>query len=116
MIGAAVALVLAVSPSAVASSPGPPLPRLTYTCTLAVTDLGATIRVVYRLRTDAPGWRWRVRLWDRKRLVYSNFTRTDATGRAIVRVRIRDLKGPDALRARARNLSTDRVCAVALKA
>ncbi len=92
------------------------MPRLAYRCTVAATDLGGAIRVVYRLRSDAPHRRWHVRMRDRKVGFYAGVVRTDAAGRLVVRGRTQDLKGTDLLRVRARNLATGQVCAVSLSA
>ena len=91
-------------------------PRLAFRCTLAVTDLGESMRVVYRLSSDGPRQRWRLRMWDNGVRIYRGLVRTDADGRFRVLVITGDREGPDRLRARARHLATGRICAVRLTA
>ncbi len=89
--------------------------RVNYHCTLAVTDLGARIRVGFRLTSNGPGLRWHVRLWDGAVRFFAEDVKADAKGAFRVVARTVDYRGIDQLRAAARQLKSGRTCAVAIE-
>ena len=89
--------------------------RVNYHCTLSVTDLGAHIRVGFRLTSDGPRLRWHVRLWDGAVRFFAQDVKTDAEGAFRVVARTVDYRGIDHLRASARQLRSGRTCAVAIE-
>jgi hypothetical protein len=113
----ALAMAAAVStlPSQAGAAPAADAPRrVNYHCTLAATDLGARIRVGYRLTSDGPGQRWHVRLWDGTVRFLSEDVKADAGGAFKVVASTVDYRGVDHLRGSARQRSSGRTCAVAI--
>lgn len=86
--------------------------RLLYRCTVAATDLGDTIRVVYRLTSNGPHQRWRVRMWDEGRRFFAKQIRTGAGGDFRVRGVTADHHGVEHLRASARRRGAGPTCRV----
>ena len=89
--------------------------RLAYRCTVAVTDLGSTIRVVYRLSSNGPRERWRIQMWSRGRRFLARTVRTDEKGQLTVRGLTVDYVGRDRIRVGGRRLDEGPTCRVALK-
>jgi len=89
--------------------------RVNYHCTLSVTDLGAHIRVGFRLTSDGPRLRWHVRLWDGAVRFFTQDVKTDIEGAFRVLARTVDYRGIDHLRASARQLQSGRTCAVSIE-
>ena len=91
-------------------------PRLVYRCTVSVTDLGSTIRVVYRLASNGPHERWTIRMWSRGRRFLASTVRTDENGHLRVAGETLDYAGRDEIRASGRRIAGGPACRVVLKA
>ena len=76
--GLACLLATSAAPAVAVAVPSPV--RLVYRCTVAATDLGSTLRVVYRLRSNGPHERWRVRMWDEGTRFFARRVITGAGG------------------------------------
>lgn len=105
-------LVSGTPAGAVAGGSAPP--RLMYRCTVAATDLGSTIRVVYRLTTDGPHQHWHVRMWNQGERFFAKRVVTGAGGDLRVKGITLDHRGMDHLRVSARRLGAGPTCRVAL--
>jgi len=105
----------AAAPAAAVTADAGPA-RLAYRCTVAATDLGTTIRVVYRLSSDGPHERWRVQMWSRGRRFLARTVRTDEMGHLRVSAVAVDYVGRDEIRASGRRLDEGPTCRVSLKA
>jgi hypothetical protein len=99
---------------AAAVTGGSAQPRLMYRCTVAATDLGNTIRVVYRLTTDGPHQHWHVRMWNQGQRFFAKRVVTGAEGDVRVKGITLDHRGMDHLRVSARRLGAGPTCRVAL--
>jgi hypothetical protein len=116
-LGAVLACLIAASASAMPAGAvaGPTAPaRLMYRCTVAATDLGSTIRVVYRLTSNGQHDRWHVRMWDQGTRFFADRVVAGAGGDFRVKGIATDHHGVDHLRVSARRLGAGPTCRVTL--
>jgi hypothetical protein len=78
---------------------------------LVLVKDGGAIHVGYRVVSGVSGETWRVRVLHNRRVIFRGLQVTHGDHGAFgFRLLTRNLEGPDVIRARARNLSTDELC------
>jgi hypothetical protein len=79
-------------------------------CRVVVTDLGATLRIVYHVQSPAPERRYRIRITVDGETVFRDRLRTNENRRLRVRVDVPDGPGRELVQGRARDLATASLC------
>lgn len=75
-----------------------------------MTDLGATLKIVYTIHSPTPNRRYGVRITVDDDRVFVRRLRTDDDSRLRVRLDVQDGTGREVVQGRARDLQTGSVC------
>jgi hypothetical protein len=109
----ALALTTALTPVAAGAEGARPAPqRLTFHCKLAVTDLGRHIRVAYRMTSNGPHRRWRVRFTDNTRTFALTPAAAGPNGGFLVVRRTPDHPGTDRVIVTATRVGSGATCRI----
>ena len=117
ILAAALVLTSVLSPALAGADPvRPASQRLIFHCKLAVTDLGPQIRVGYRMTSNGPHRRWRVRFADNERTFALTPVAAGPHGGFHVVRRTPDHRGADRIVVTATQVGTGATCRIRILA